>query len=514
MHVKDQGKFVLAFSLICFLLLGSVAAWAISTEAVNLYERGRFEMDDGEYAAALKYFEEALKIEPDDVNIQIARGQALLKLGRLAEAEAQFTKLLTAGPAAREAALVELGAFYGQERQYAKAADYYSQAIAATPQRADLYLARGSIYMEMKDYARAEADFQRAIQTDAKLAASAKYHQAMLSHRQEDYASSKTRLDEALALKPEPALAKHIQELKASVIREQKAYKNWSITVNALAQYDDNVTLEAVNGPEAGPSGKSDASLGLNLQTALYFFNRRSGNAGAAYTFRSQGYRDHPDYDLLSHTGSLFYTANMNPWYFRVQGDASLYYVHGTEKLTTFSITPTLAYLLGPRDRIEMMAAAERRMRHEDLSNSIHYVVGGTYFHTLVPAQAGQTIGVTARLGGQHEEEHPDGDSLARYSINELKAGLSFPLPGQIEGDLGFGYALIEYEKKPWRYDGRKRLDNRLTFSARAGRALSDDFRIDIFWYHTFNNSNLSYNGVSIYDFQRNVYTLMFTGAF
>ena len=90
---------------------------------------------------------------------------------------------------------------------------------------------------------------------------------------------------------------------------------------------------------------------------------------------------------------------------------------------------------------------------------------------------------------------------------------MTFPLPLEVEADLGVAYAWVDYASNPSKYGGLTRKDKRWMVTAKAGRSITDNFRWDVMWTHTFNNSNIANNNVSLYDFRRNVFTVMLTGA-
>ena len=159
----------ICLSLALALLLLPPAAGAADTEAANLYDRGQFELSDGNYRDALSYLEQAVELEPEKASYQLAYGQALLHLKRYDEAEKAFQKVLDSGPEAKKAGLVEMAALYARLKDYRRAIDCYSQALELMPERADLYLARGSMYMNLDDYDRARAEYRQAVCVNPKL---------------------------------------------------------------------------------------------------------------------------------------------------------------------------------------------------------------------------------------------------------------------------------------------------------------------------------------------------------
>jgi tetratricopeptide (TPR) repeat protein len=501
-------------------LLGSSLVYSHDNQAHNYYERGRFEYSDGQYEQALSFFDEALKIEPGNTTYLISRGQTLMKLKRYEDAEAQFERLLSMGDQAEASGYVELGALYGQTKRYGEAAQAYGRAIELTPNRADLYLARGAMYLEMGDDDRAEAEFRLAAEKDPNLAAASDYQLALVSFRREDLDETNARLDEALQRNPDEALASHIRGLQANVAAEKKARKKWAVLVNVYGQYDDNVSQSPLDGFGLASAGtpttdKHDFVLGTVLQGRYFLANRRAYNMGFDYTFRGMFYQDLTEFDMMSHTLGWFFAYNSAPWYFHLRTDFGYYYSDYDDKMFMPSMSPGLVYVWGDRDRTEILGFMGFKDMRDGTDDVRRYVLGATHYHTFLDSPWPNNIGLTARGGVRMELEDPVGERAARYVEWELLTGLSFPLPAGFYGDVGLRYAWINYNMNALIDPLNRRRDQRLGWSARVGRSLGDYVRVDLSWDHTYNNSNLtSAGGTDIYQFRRNVYTLMFTGSF
>ena len=181
--------------------------------------------------------------------------------------------------------------------------------------------------------------------------------------------------------------------------------------------------------------------------------------------------------------------------------------------MSRFSISPRIARLIGVTDRVELFGLLEHKNRMDEWDDSDHFVAGATYFHRLMPPQHKDALGVTGRLGAVIEQEDSYGDLGSSYWVQEIRTGVSFPLPYEVEADFGVSYAWVDYASNPSKYGGLTRKDERFMVMAKAGRSITDTFRADVLWTHTFNNSNIANQSTSLYDFRRNVFTLMLTGA-
>lgn len=501
----------------CFLVFIPELAVTEDITAKNLFERGRFELEDGNYEDALKFLDQAVQMDPANMSYQYARGQALVKLKRVQEAQEQFLTVLKADPVGQKGAFVDLAALYASQQQYEASANTYSQAMQVMPERGDVYLARGAVYVEMKEYDKAEADFKKAGEVNSTLVPASAYYRAMSRYRQENFAETKALLDESLSLGADKNLSEAINRFKVIVAKEERARKPWGIFGAVGLIYDDNVSLEPLDGLGVAPPGspardKEDWAYAFSVTGAYYPINRRLMQLGVSYDFKSLFYSDLTENDIMAHTLSVFYALNPNPWFFRIQGDMGFYYADRSEKLTLYSISPMVTRLFGKYDRTQLNAAWEYKNMKDDSDDIRRYVMGLTHFHTFELASG---RGVSVRGGIQFERDDPVGDNTASSSLIELKTGVFLPLPGLLEADFGLAYAWVDYGFNANLHPTDEREDKRWTVSGKLGRAFTDNIRLDFLWTYTYNDSNLiNAEGKDLYEFKRNVYSLVLSGAF
>lgn len=517
--MTGRWKLLVLWSVLCFLIVMPGLAAAEDMDADSLYKRGRFELSDGNYEAALKFLNQAISQEPTNLNFQFARGQALVKMRLFDEAEAQFLAILKADPIWQKGVHTELASLYALKQDWRQSAESYSKAIGVWPKRANLYLARGSVYTELKDYGSAEADFSKAVQLDSKTAPRAMFHRALISFRQDDYKGARDRLDQAMALKPDAGLAKQINLLGIAVDKAEKKYKSWEITATFLLQYDDNVSLEPLDGwgaaaPGVGTSGKDDMSYGLAAKGSYFFIHKRAQEIGLSYTFRNQIYTNLSENDLFSHTLGGFFSHNTDPWYFRIEADAGFYWANQEEKMTLYSVRPAVTRVFGPLDRTMFMSVLEYKRMLDDTEDVRRYILGALHYHTF---KIRDPRGITARAGLQWEYESSIEDDATASRLYELKTGATFPLPLKLNLDVGLDYAWIYFDFDPVIDPDVEREDTRVILSAKLGRSFGKDnqYRAEVLWSHTYNDSNLTEaEQRDIYEFKRNVFSVILTGTF
>ena len=519
--MKSFKLFWTVFAVLFLLLQYPIQAGAEEAAVGQLIERGRFELDDGHPDVALEFLDKGLEQNPGDLNGQIARGQALMQLKRFAEAEDQFKKILSQGLDAQKAAYVELGALYGRQGRYADAVQMYSKALALLPDRADLYLARGAVSMELRDFIWAETDFAQAAALNKNLAPSAWFHLAICSYRQELYDETLNRIEKTRSYSLDPGFVEQLDQFERTVRDEQWARKPWALNFTVLGEYDDNVSLEPLDGYGlntwyAGSSDKEDWNFGVSARGTYYFINQRGVQTGLSYTFSGRKYNKLHENNTMSHNGEIFLALNQNPVYFQLRGDYTHYIADKDSKMDVWAANPTLALTWHPRFLTMIHGSAEYRRKYDKTDDAFYYLGGLTQYFTIIPSSSRDVIGLTARVGGWASYEEPSGGNRgARYRMYELKAGMSFPLFFGFDGDVGGAYAWTTFDPNINIDPEKKRRDKRSQLTAKLGRSFGKFFRAEFQYAYTYNNSNLNNSsGKDIYNFKRNVYTFLLTAAF
>jgi tetratricopeptide (TPR) repeat protein len=65
-----------------------------SAEAILIFNKGQDAHEKGDFAAAVKFYEEAIKLAPEFPEVEFQRGNALLALGNSSEAEKAFRRAI------------------------------------------------------------------------------------------------------------------------------------------------------------------------------------------------------------------------------------------------------------------------------------------------------------------------------------------------------------------------------------------------------------------------------------
>ncbi len=108
---------------------------------------------------ALDYFNNALKINPNNEEVQYARAKLFQDLGKTDEAILEYENILSKNKNCANC-FYNMGAINLEiKKDHKKALEYFTKAIAANPSYFEAYFARGYTYAKLKDKINAKADY-------------------------------------------------------------------------------------------------------------------------------------------------------------------------------------------------------------------------------------------------------------------------------------------------------------------------------------------------------------------
>lgn len=116
---------------------------------------------------AFDFYTNALKLAPKDVQLLYGRAKLLQDLGKYDDAIADYGRALLADGKCYDC-YYNLGAVYLEvKKDYGKALENFTKAIATNPSVPEAYFARGYTYVLLKDKANAKSDFNMCLKLDA-----------------------------------------------------------------------------------------------------------------------------------------------------------------------------------------------------------------------------------------------------------------------------------------------------------------------------------------------------------
>ena len=174
------------------------------------YYRGNAYDSKGDYAQAIADYNQAIHLQPDDVEAYNNRGNAYGSKGDYAQAIADYNQAIHLQPDYVEA-YNNRGIAYGSKGDYAQAIADYNQAIHLQPDLAVAYYNRGNAYNSKGDYAQAIADYNQAIHLQPDLA-EAYYNRGNAYYLKGDYAQAIADFEKFLKLSNDPDWRKQAEQ--------------------------------------------------------------------------------------------------------------------------------------------------------------------------------------------------------------------------------------------------------------------------------------------------------------
>lgn len=113
---------------------------------------------------AFEYYENALRLKPENENVLYAKAKLLQDLNKIDESVLLYNEILSKNKNNPDV-LFNLGAInFGKKKDPNAAIDYFSKAIAVDPKYTEAYFARGACFEALKDIDNAKADYNMCLQ--------------------------------------------------------------------------------------------------------------------------------------------------------------------------------------------------------------------------------------------------------------------------------------------------------------------------------------------------------------
>jgi tetratricopeptide (TPR) repeat protein len=175
----------------------------IDTPATEFYRRSDVAfalMQKGDYAGAEKAWQDALRVEPDDVAALSNLGSVYSSMGRHEEAAAQFRKALSAD-AENYKTRSNLGVALARLGQTEEALGHLRKSLELNPGEVQTYTALGTVLSNLERYQEAREVLEQALELDP-LSADALNNLGGILARSGDFAGAIPQFEKALAIDP------------------------------------------------------------------------------------------------------------------------------------------------------------------------------------------------------------------------------------------------------------------------------------------------------------------------
>jgi tetratricopeptide (TPR) repeat protein len=146
--------------------IGAETKQAQQQEQVNDAVRNATALEQsGNIKEAIKYYDKALAIQPNNTDLLVAKGDALSKLRNYTEAIKYYSKVLAAYPNSRgSTGLIEgIGNDQYDLGKYKEAIRSYDIALARQPNNTDLLISKGNALFHIENYSGAVKYYDKAL---------------------------------------------------------------------------------------------------------------------------------------------------------------------------------------------------------------------------------------------------------------------------------------------------------------------------------------------------------------
>lgn len=203
---------------------------------MDLIAQGDAFITSRDYEKAIAAYDDALELEPDNVDALIKRGEAYFQSGDSEGALIDFARALEIDP--NQTAIYERrAALYDAQGNTQAAIDELTAALAVTPEDSDLLILRGKAYIQYGNMELAQADLTQAITLSPDLA-EAYVQRAIIYLNQNDRRTALDDLTQAIKLEPDRA---DVYALRGLVYRDENEFDL------ALGDYRKAIELDPEN---------------------------------------------------------------------------------------------------------------------------------------------------------------------------------------------------------------------------------------------------------------------------
>jgi tetratricopeptide (TPR) repeat protein len=199
---------ILILSLFFLILWGPPAAMAANYgSAILNFLKGYRSESQGDYDQAVKSYGEALKADPESIDIRNELALAHFRNREFGKAEKLLDEVLHRDPKNRNG-LIMLGGIYASRGDHQQALAMYEKVLEADPEDPEVYLYLGSVYIDQKNFEEAIRVYKKIIAHDDTNVI-ATYYLGRLSGEVKRYEEARSYYRKVLELKPgfEPALS-------------------------------------------------------------------------------------------------------------------------------------------------------------------------------------------------------------------------------------------------------------------------------------------------------------------
>ncbi len=238
------GAMMLGLLVSGMLLAGTASpTWGqMPTESDVYVDRGIVAYDNKQFSEALQAFQEALRLNPDNVNALYYAGLTSMALEQYGPAQAALEQALKLAPADLDVAF-QLGVTFFLQQQYDKAETPFRQVYASQPTYKNLGYYLGFIEYRKQNYREALKFFQANVPSENDFAQLSRFYAGLSLSALGLASQARAQVEEALRLQPASPLVAPAERFRDVLGPAAKAERKLHVDIKTGLFYDDNVAV-------------------------------------------------------------------------------------------------------------------------------------------------------------------------------------------------------------------------------------------------------------------------------
>jgi tetratricopeptide (TPR) repeat protein len=506
----------------------------IETYEVN-FSRALLEFNNHRYGTAEELFSTALEAKPGDQEARYYLGHTLIRSRKYAAAETVFGAMLQTDPGSGRAHLGLGIARYNLQR-YQQALASLEVAEQVMPGDLVVHYYQGLVLHKLGRYELSPERFLRVIAISPELAPTAHYYSGVAYYRRGLLEQAKAEFEAVVSLQPSSELARSAKDFLAQATAVETARteeapekpRRWKLNANVSAEWDANVVLLPGDtqppGGSTGISGKHDYRTVLSARAEYRPIQTDHWTVGSAYGIYQSFHRTLSGFDVEDHAPSIFVQHQRGSLQSSLQYGYEYIKVGRAPYLISNSVQPVFTLATGNRAFTQL----QFRYQYKDFQHGlfelngardgINWLAGVTQYVLFAENQGILRVGYTYdtdRTGGGSPAVAPPPGTVANsdwaYKGHRFSAGLEAPLIWAIKTGLAFDYYRQDYDNpNTFSTDQMtRRRDHVYAFTGNLSRLLTDQFTLSVQYSYTRDQCN-----VSVFDYNRSIYSLTLSGSF
>ena len=297
------------FCALFFATYWASPAWAQQGEASVFVVRGVLAYEEKRYEDALTSLQEALRLDPNNVEALYYTGLTNIALKRYDQAAAALEQARKREPR-DQSVLFQLGALYFGLEQYDRARPPLEEVFAANPRLDSLGFYVGFMRYRQKDYQGALRAFRAGTSTDLNIQQLTRFYSGLALGILGLPEQATAQLDEALKLQPASPLTGPAERLRGAVAAAREGERRFRAEVRVGFFYDDNVPVSPDQGtdPLVGQlRHRQQANTGelASLRGDYSFFRQGGWDATVTGSFFTSYNNEITQFNIVDYLGGL-----------------------------------------------------------------------------------------------------------------------------------------------------------------------------------------------------------------